>query len=283
MSAAERQLSPRTRAALQYLRRLKPLDRYAMESYLATSGKQQVRLKRRNVPIRDEGFEEIVVDRSAGYVVGIQVLTSRGDAGRGIVLVDEDGKPRDDGATVTVPMANVSAASSTSGATRGSAAARGSSSSSSSGSRRNRSGGAPPSEPHLSDINNELLLQYGLMALGALVALKIIFAALNVLSILVLPLLYLYACSNVPSNESFDAKKELKRVMRGAHLPEERQPQGFFEQGLNRLAASVTAELATSLGYEMSVTDYLGAAKLASVKVPVAGAEYYWVGIVGKW
>jgi len=70
--------------------------------------------------------------------------------------------------------------------------------------------------------------------------------------------------------------------MRGAHLPEEQQPKGFFEQGLNRLAASVTAELATSLGYEIGITDYAGMAKMASVKVPVAGAEYYWVGIVGK-
>lgn len=41
---------------------------------------------------------------------------------------------------------------------------------------------------------------------------------------------------------------------RRAHLPEEQQPQGFFERGLNRLAASITAELATSLGYECEIT-----------------------------
>ena len=70
--------------------------------------------------------------------------------------------------------------------------------------------------------------------------------------------------------------------MRGAHLPEEHQPKGFFEQGLNRLAASVTTELATSLGYEISMTDCFGAGKMATVKVPVANAEYYWIGIVGK-
>ncbi|MBV5336090.1 hypothetical protein JZU48_03645, partial [bacterium] len=44
----------------------------------------------------DEGFEDIVVDRSSsgggGRVVGIRVYTSKGEAGRGVVLVDERGK-----------------------------------------------------------------------------------------------------------------------------------------------------------------------------------------------
>ena len=44
----------------------------------------------------DEGFEDIVVDRSSGRVVGIRVLTSAGDAGRGVVLVDERGELRRD-------------------------------------------------------------------------------------------------------------------------------------------------------------------------------------------
>ena len=34
-------------AALQYLRRLKPLDGFSVEKYIASSGKNQVRLKRR--------------------------------------------------------------------------------------------------------------------------------------------------------------------------------------------------------------------------------------------
>mmetsp|Transcript_26629 Transcript_26629/g.57259 ORF Transcript_26629/g.57259 Transcript_26629/m.57259 type:complete len:287 (-) Transcript_26629:550-1410(-) len=270
-SAAEQQLSPRTQAALQYLRRLKPLDGYAVERYLASSGNHLVRLKRRNIPVHDEGFEEIVVDRLAGNVVGIQVVTSRGDAGRGIVLVDKNGKLCDDKSTVTVQMANVSTSSV--GSQRRSAPTRSSSS---------RASSTTATTP-ISDADNQLLIQYGLMALGALLVLKIIFTALNILSILLIPLIYLYASGNCPSNDTFDAKKELKRVMRGAHLPEENQPKGFFEQGFNRLAASVTTELATSLGYEISITDFVGAAKMASVKVPVANAEYYWVGIFGKW
>ena len=45
--AAPQQLSSRSQAALQYLLRLKPLDGYAVERYLALSGSHQVRLKRR--------------------------------------------------------------------------------------------------------------------------------------------------------------------------------------------------------------------------------------------
>lgn len=210
--------------------------------------------------------------------MGIQVLTSRGDVGRGIVLVDKNGKPCSDGSTVTVQMKNCPTSSALPQKHRGN------SSSSVSGSRRSSassSAAAADAFPVLSDASNELLIQYGLMALGALVVLKIVSAAVNMLSILLLPAVYLYASANCPSNESFEAKKELKRVMRGAHLPAEHQPKGFFEQGLNRLAASVTAEIATSLGYDIGVTDYFGAAKMTCVTVPVAGAEYYWLGIFG--
>ena len=193
----------------------------------------------------------------------------------------------DNDATITVQMANVSTIASTAASGGGSTqrlSSSGAAASRSSSSRRTSttSAATTPISTTNNAINNEVLLQYGLMAFGALVLLKIIFTALNIVSILLLPLLYLYACSQCPTNETFDAKKELKRVMRGAHLPSEHQPKGFFEQGFNRLAASVTAELATSLGYEISVTDCFGAGRLACVTVPVAGYEYYWMGIFGE-
>jgi hypothetical protein len=93
---------------------------------------------------------------------------------------------------------------------------------------------------------------------------------------------YIYAIQTCPTTASFDAKRELKRVLRGAHLPEEQQPQGFFERGINRLAASIGTELATSLGYELSVDDYFGAVKVSWVRVPVAGMDFYWVGVFGE-
>ena len=192
----------------------------------------------------------------------------------GVVLVNEDGNPctsRDD-SRITVNMTDV--------LTSNSAAASSSTSRSSSGS--SAAYNAPPTNP-LSNVDNENILQYGMMGLAALIVLKIVVNALSSLAFLLLPLLYFYASSNCPSSESFDAKKELKRVMRGAHLPEEQQPKGWVEQKLNRLAASISTELATSLGYEVRVTDYFGVARVSAVKVPVAGQEFYWIGIINRW
>jgi hypothetical protein len=47
MMSTKQDPSPRTEAALRHLRRLRPLDGYAVECYLASNGKNQVRLKRR--------------------------------------------------------------------------------------------------------------------------------------------------------------------------------------------------------------------------------------------
>ena len=266
----QQQLSPRTVAALNHLRRLKPLDGYAVENY-TSFGKKLVRLKRRNIPLKDEGFLDLCVYENR--VIGLQILTSSGNVGRGVVLVNEDGNPctsRDD-SQITLNMADV--------LTSNGAA-------SSSSTRRSSSSSAAYNAPHtnpLSNIDNENILQYSMMGLAALVVLKIVVNALSNLAFLLLPLLYFYASSNCPTSESFDAKKELKRVLRGAHLPEEQQPKGWVEQKLNRLAASISTELATSLGYEVRMTDYWGVARVSAVKVPVAGQEFYWIGIVNRW
>ncbi len=213
------------------------------------------------------------------------MYTSTGEAGRGIVLVNERGDMiRDcddaDAVTVTVRMANVSSTSAT-GTTSSY------SYSSSSGRRRRGSGGGETSADASlfpDAINNDVLARYVPMAFVVLVCLRVVFAALasNFLLLVGLAASYAYASSNIPSNDSFDAKKELKRTMRGDHLPAEDRPRNFIERGLNRLAASVSTELVTSLGYEVSMTDCMGAATLACVTVPCNGMEYYWIGIVGE-
>ena len=203
MTAAQ-EFTGRTQAALQYLQRLKPLDGYAVECYRESNGKQLVRLKRRNIPLRDSGFLDIVVVRCAvgryegGCVVGIQDMSSKFDVGRGVVLVDKNGSIcSDDDSPVTVQMANVlsTSASSLDSATRCYSSLL-------------------KYQPSMT-ANNELLLQYGLMALGALVLLKLIFAIMNVLALVLLPFAYFYALHSCPSNDTFDGKRELKRVMRG--------------------------------------------------------------------
>lgn len=295
-SSKERDLSPRGAAALRHLRNLRPTDGYAAETYLSTSGERLVRLNRRGVPLRDEGFIDLVVpilgtgsgDGGRGCVVGIEVATTTGAAGRGVVLVDRTGSPvspparGEKRAAVTVDMKDVLTMTppSVPGSGRGSSDTRQRSPSTRSSASSTSFTAAPGAT--LNGENDEFV-KYGLMVIGGLVVLKIISAALNILLIMLVPLAYIYASQNCPSVESFDAKKELKRVMRGAHLPEEKQPQGFFEGAFNRLQASISTELATSLGYEVSITDYLGAARMATVRVPVANADFYWIGIFNKW
>lgn len=270
MANNNRQLPARTAAAVNHLRQLRPFDGYTAEAYLSSSGKKLVRLKRRNVTLKDDDeFLDIVVVTNTNRVIGIQILTASGHVGRGVVIVDENGKPSNDDSQITVDMTNelISTASNN----NHSSAAR---------SQQQ----VPTTNPLLSNnIDNEMILQYGIMAFGGLLLLKIIVNALSSLVFLLLPFLYFYAASTCPTTDSFDAKKELKRVMRGAHLPEEQQPKGFFEQGLNRLAASISTEIATSLGFEVRMTEYFGVAKMSVVEVPVAGFEYYWIGAINRW
>ena len=227
INTSNRQLPARTAAAVNHLRQLRPLDGYTAEAYLSSSGKKLVRLKRRNVPLKDDDeFLDIVV--VTNRVIGIQILTASGHVGRGVVLVDENGMPSDDDSQITVDMTNVLMTASNIN-------------NHSSSARSQYQQQVPTTNPLLSNnIDNEMILQYGIMAFGALLLLKIVVNALSSLVLILLPFLYFYAASTCPTTESFDPKKELKRVMRGAHLPEEHQPKGFFEQGLNRLAASIS-------------------------------------------
>ena len=140
--------------------------------------------------------------------------------------------------------------------------------------------------PVLSDEQNMQLIKFGVMGIAGLLLLRVVLNAALVLYILALPALYVYLLNTCPAEASFDAKKELKRVMRGHHLPENHpdKPKGFLSETLARLSASVTAEVATGLlGYEITMIDLAGAAKVVCVRVPAAKMDYYWAGLVGQW
>lgn len=288
---ASAQLTPYSRAALSHLHSTSPLDGYSIERYLSTTKKHLYRLKRRNVQVHDEGFLDIVL--LDGHIVGIQVLTTKGDVGRGVVIIKKDGSlcnvPKEK--VITVQMSDVSKSSSLRDSIGRASSLRDSLGNSSgvrsSGTRTpERTNNAMPAVPdnllNLSEADTQLLVQYSGAILIALLVLKSILNIFSSLSFFLAPLVYIYAVQTCPAVSSFDAKKELKRVMRGAHLPEQQQPQGFFERTMNRVAASIGTELATSLGYELSVVDYWGAGRVAWVRVPIAGVDFCWIGAFGK-
>ena len=140
-------------------------------------------------------------------------------------------------------------------------------------------------DPILSDLEQKDLVKYALIFLGVSAAMKTIFSMLFVFYLLAAPLLYLYALQQCPMESSFEPKKELKRVLRGKHLPETHpdKPKGFLEGMAARVAASVATELATLPGYQVTMTNLAGAAIVSSIKVPTAKMECYWVGAFGKW
>eukprot|EP00542_Grammatophora_oceanica_P015821 CAMPEP_0194034590 /NCGR_PEP_ID=MMETSP0009_2-20130614/7013_1 /TAXON_ID=210454 /ORGANISM="Grammatophora oceanica, Strain CCMP 410" /LENGTH=200 /DNA_ID=CAMNT_0038675577 /DNA_START=390 /DNA_END=995 /DNA_ORIENTATION=- len=138
----------------------------------------------------------------------------------------------------------------------------------------------------MSDDENRQILFYALCAIGGALVLKFVLNALFLVYIFVFPLAILYAIQTCPSMDTFDAKKELKRVMRGHHLPEDHpnKPRGWFNETMARVQATVATEVATGLsGYEVSVYNLLGAAILTKVYVPSVQMTYVWLGIVEKW
>ena len=126
---------------------------------------------------------------------------------------------------------------------------------------------------------------YALYAIGSAIALRVLMSAFFYLYILAFPAVFLYAVQTIPSIESFDAKKELKRVMRGDYLPDGdvNKPKGWLDETLAKAKASVTTELATGLGYDVTIMSIISAVQLATVKVPSINRSFYWVGAFGKW
>lgn len=245
--------------ALIHLRKLKPYEGWSLETNKST---KEVRLLRRSVPLTDNYFRDVHHDSISDNVVGI---LTRGPPVKAQVLVDSAGKP----IGKTPVIVNVSTWSPDTPRTP----------------TRATPIDIPSHEASLSDEQNNELIKYAVYAIASAVALRVLLSAFFSLYILAFPAVFLYAVQTLPSIESFDAKKELKRVMRGAHLPEDHadKPKGWLNETLARARAAVTTELATGLGYEVSMTSIIGAVHLATVSVPSVNRSYYWVGIFGKW
>lgn len=253
-------------AALKHLRRLKPLDGWSVESKGSSS---HMRLLRRSVPLTDNYFLDIHHDTESNQVVGILTNNRNGKA-QAQVLVDRSGKPLGK----TVDLLTVSTWK-----------PGGSFSSPSATSRSSAQSSNTTATPVLTPEQNQEIIKYAGYVLAAAVALRIVFSTMYIVYILAFPLAFIYLVSTCPAEESFDARRELKRVMRGHHLPEDHpdKPKGFLSEALARITASVTTELATSLGYEVTMIGLAGAALVVCVRVPTVKMDYYWLGAANNW
>jgi hypothetical protein len=258
-------ISHSSQQALLHLKKLKPYDSWSLETHRST---KEVRLLRRSIPLTDNYFFDVHYDTVSDNVVGI---LTKGPPAKGQILVDSSGKPF--GKTPAI----IYVTTWTSGAPRTRTTTRASSTTA--------EPPAPTSEAALSDQQNRELIKYAAYAIASAIAFRVFMSTFFSLYILAFPAVFLYAVQTVPSVESFEAKKELKRVMRGAHLPEDHvdKPKGWLNETLARVQASVTAELATGLGYEVSIMSMIGALHIATVNVPSVNRGFFWLGVFGKW
>jgi hypothetical protein len=250
-----------SQAALTHLRSIKPDDGWVVEKN--ENGLQLLRL---NVPLSDTSFLDIHHDPEQDIVVG--VMTSDGQTCQ--VLVDHEGKPVSNVRVVSVSTyVQGNARNADSSKTRSNESAP-------------RSRSVP--EPAEAGGKNSEMTTKALMFVG-LAILARVSASFKLLFIFGIILLFLHMFQTCPTMQSFDAKKELKRVLRGHHLPEGHpdKPKGFFEDLAARVTASAAAELATLPGYELTMTPFGGVATLAEVRVPTAKTSYFWVGAFGQW
>lgn len=259
-----------SREALAKLTAIKPNDGWSIErEQVSPSSHITMRLLRRNVPLSDTPFLDIHYDLSQHAVVG--VLTDDGSSCQ--VLVDTTtGKPASSNKIKIVsckgsykykplPMQSTSRATTTANMT-------------------------PPGTADLSSQDKKLLEDYvkqALIVVAALVILKVLVSTM--LIVVALPLLYIYLLSTCPPMESFDAKQQLKRVLRGYHLDDAdpRKPKGILEEWTARLTATVTTELATLPGYTVEMLPLANALVWTSVSVPTANLQCYWIGANHRW
>lgn len=283
-------MSPSSDAALSHLRKIKPNDGWAID-HKSGGTSLLVRLMRRNVPLTESFFFDIHHDPASNQVVGILTgiasgggyWATRSKVVQAQVLVDASGRPTGSKiALVSVSGYNAAAAAAAAATATASKNRSQNPAASSSATAATNTG-----IPTLTDAQNRDLVMYGGVAIVAAIAFRILSSAVSsgLLSILLLPAVYIYLVSTCPSADTFDAKKELKRILRGHHLPENHRdkPHGLVSETLARIQASVVTEIATLPGYEVTTVSLAGACVVACTRVPSVHRDYYWVGAVDQW
>jgi hypothetical protein len=269
-------LSTRSQQALSHLQKLRPGEGWSVQQQSQSPQKNEdeaaaVRLLRRNVPLTDNYFVDLYYDGTD--VVGLLSRPSANSQSptQGQVLVDAKGQIVREMKLKSVRVLAKDAGAPTTTSSR-------------SGSGSGSSNGDDSAAMWTPEQHKQMLQMVG-GAVACAVAVRVVLQTLTVLYVLAIPALYVYLVSTCPSEDSFDAKQQLKRVLRGAHLPENHpdKPRGMLSEALARLQATVATELATLPGYEVTRTSVAGAVLVSCVRVPTAAMDFYWVGAANRW
>jgi hypothetical protein len=256
--------------ALKHLQHLKPGDGWSIQEK-KDEKTLLLRLLRRGVQLTDNYFLDIYYDGE--HVVGILSVNAKAAQAQAQILVDGKGQP-----VRGVKLKTVSWEQAQTPRPKQSSSSSSSSESSSSSSLPSMTSSWTPEQ------HRQLWLHVGGFLVSTIL-IRLVFQTMFVLYICAFPLLYIYLVNTCPSEASFDAKKEMKRVLRGAHLPDDdpNKPKGLISETLARINASLATEVATGLGYEVTLTDVAGAVRVACLRVPAAKMDFYWVGALKTW
>ena len=110
-------------------------------------------------------------------------------------------------------------------------------------------------------------------------------AASATLYMSLLPVLYLYGLQTCPSRASFDAKRELRCVLRGDSLPQDHpdKPKTGFGAFVKGAMATLTSEIATLPGYQVEMLSLWGAAWVVTLTLPTSDLACVWIGCNHRW
>jgi len=301
-----------SRTALNHLRSIKPNDGWSIKVVVnetQNENTEELQLLRRNVPIADMNFVDIHHDPKTNSVVGL--LTK--DAMLCHILVDgKTGRPVVQTNKNSQSVEYISCAHSYPGykalteaerqQSGGSQQASSSSSwrtaSTASSQRSNNSNeNSNPAQPlpefwtNLTEEEKKKYKLYATMAIGFYIVSQILISMFGsgLVFFCVVPALYLYGIQTCPDPSSFDTKKEVKRVLRGHHLPDDHpsKPQkgNLIEEWTAKITASVATEVSAAAGgHELEMIDLLGGcARMAIVTVPTLNTTYEWIGCNDTW
>ena len=219
-----------TEQAIQHLKSLKPYDGWLAETYTNTQGKELVVLKRRNVPLSKSGFEGLLYDENGTKcVIGISHVIGSAEKSsyvRGVVLVEKNGIVAKEQREIRAKIKNESSSylgkkKKTKDSPKVAETNNRGVTSQQRGTRRQHLGAANVRRNAPSDanpLNNDEhgeIVKLGLIFIGVATLMRIVASVFASIYFIVLPLVLLYAMQTCPSHEEFDAKKELKRVLRG--------------------------------------------------------------------
>ena len=237
----------RTDHALRHLKGIKPYDGWSADKYINSNGKELVMLRRRNAPLTKSGYLAIAYDeKDSQCVVGLTTEIGKTETMsfyRAVVLVEKDGTVSRDQKGTRVSLPN-DLSGSKFGKGKDSNAMKEELNAAREQNRKDRDNareamrrrqqgtgagaagsantpGAPFSAENLmgnidmSDEQTAELAKLGLMFIGVVTILRIISSSTFFFKAVVLPIGILYGMMTCPANDTFDPKKELKRVLRG--------------------------------------------------------------------